>query len=138
MSKEIIREKTGVIERKPPEKDFKFFVPENDSDVKKIFLPHEENYFLVVYIKQRGCPFWISITLPQYGSCAQYDIENTSTWSLGGQRIFLRKTSYLSSTLIIGMKFRTQIGKNPYSPENMRILRRIRKKDISINCPDSL
>ena len=56
---------------------------------------------------------------------AQYDIENTSVWSLGGQRIFLRKTSYLSSTLNIGMKFRTQIGKNPYSPENMRILRRI-------------
>ena len=28
---------------------------------------------------------------------AQYDIENTSVWSLGGQRIFLRKTSYLSS-----------------------------------------
>ena len=28
---------------------------------------------------------------------AQYDIENTSVWSLGGQRIFLRKGRYLAS-----------------------------------------
>ena len=46
---------------------------------------------------------------------AQYDIENTSVWSLGGQRIFLRKTSYPSSILLISMKF----GENKKKNENM-------------------
>ena len=84
---------------------------------------------------QRGCTFGEGqvkellkgTNVPLGNSEAQYDIENTSTWSLGGQRIFLRKTSYLSSTLIINMKFRPQIGKSPYSPENTK------KKDISMN-----
>ena len=47
---------------------------------------------------------------------AQYDIENTSVWSLGGQRIFLRKTSYLSSILLISMKFGENKKKNENTP----------------------
>ena len=47
---------------------------------------------------------------------AQYDIENTSVWSLGGQRIFLRKTSYLSSILLISMKFGENKKKNENAP----------------------
>ena len=47
---------------------------------------------------------------------AQYDIENTSAWSLGGQRIFLRKTSYPSSILLISMKFGENKKKNENTP----------------------
>ena len=86
---------------------------------------------------ERGSPFWKTTSLLLGGFCAQYDIENASTSSSGRQRIFLRNTSYLSSTLIIHMKFCTKIWKSPYSPENTRILRRIYKKDINLIFPDS-
>ena len=46
----------------------------------------------------------------------EYDIENTSTWSLGGQRIFLRKNCYPSSTLSISMKFCENKNKNENTP----------------------
>ena len=53
---------------------------------------------------------------------AQYDIENTSVWSLGGQRIFLRKTSYLSSILLISMKFGENKKKNENTPAQTMFL----------------
>ena len=45
--------------------------------------------------------------------------------SIGNQSKLDFRTSYLPSTPILTMKFRTQIGKSPYSPENPHILRRI-------------
>ena len=53
------------------------------------------NSAIFFVVEGRGCPFWSSFNVLLGSFCAQYDIENTSTWSLGSQRIFLRKSSYL-------------------------------------------
>ena len=60
--------------------------------------------------------------VPLGNSESQYEIENTSTWSLGGQRIFLRKTSYLSSTLMISMKFCENKKENENTPNQKTVV----------------
>ena len=61
--------------------------------------------FLRLFRDQRGCPFWSSFNVLPGCSNGPFDAENCLTWSSQVQRIFLPKTSYLSSTPIIGMKF---------------------------------
>jgi len=70
--------------------------------------------FLKHFILLRQLPKEINVPLGTFD--AQYDIENTSVWSLRGQRISLRKSSYRSSTLLISIKFCENKKKNENTP----------------------
>ena len=81
---------------------------------------------------ERGCPFWTPTAVPLGSFCALYDIENTSTWSLGSQRIFLRKTSYLlwppTSSLKLDALSIFWMGKMRYAVHIYRYALHISKK----------